>query len=135
MGYPPPPVVAAPPVRKNPLLGRFSLSLAVLMAIVSSASVVPLATLHAQLIVSTGSTEIDSTLLAEIWTGSATAPLATWVGSILGSLAAMVLGLIAAISGRGRATGILAIVAGILTPVVWISCWLVVVAPAMTAVG
>lgn len=137
MGYPPPPaaVVGAPPVRKSPLLGRFSLAFAVLMAIVSSASVVPLATLHAQLIVSTGSTNIDSGVLAEIWASSATAPLSTWICSILGSLAAMVMGLIAAISGRGRATGILAIVAGVLTPAAWIGCWLVVVIPATTAVS
>jgi hypothetical protein len=108
--------------------------LAVLMAVTASVSVIPLATLQAQLIASTGSTEFDSGLLGEVWSESATAPMLSWIASILGSIAAMVIGLIAAISARGRASGIVAIVVGLLTPVAWIACWLVVTLPVASAV-
>ncbi len=142
IGYPPPPppapIAAAPTPprpRKSPVLGRTALAISVLMAVISAVSVVPLATLQAQLIASTGTTDTPSGLLAEIWMASATAPMLIWVASILGSLTAMIVGIIAVITARGRATGIVAVIVGLLSPVVWITCWLIVTLPVASAVS
>lgn len=138
MGYPQPgPLsMAAPPrPRKSPVLGRVTLAVSVLMAVISAVSVVPLATLQAQLIASIGSTDTPSGLLGEVWAASAMTPMLVWMASILGSLVTMVIGIIAAVAARGRVAGILAVVVGLLSPVIWIACWLIVTLPVAGAVG
>ncbi len=137
INYPPPP--SAPPApprpRKNPLLGRLSLAVAGVMAAAATVAVIPLATLQAQTVVSVGSTDIPPGLLTEVWSASAMTPMLIWLVSILGSLAAIIAGIIALATARGRISGALAVVVGVLSPVAWIACWLIVVLPAVRAVS
>ncbi|MCE1173569.1 MAG: hypothetical protein LWW77_03055 [Propionibacteriales bacterium] len=116
-------------------MGRFALALALLMTAVATVSVIPLANIQAQMVVSLGTVDIDTSMLGEAWMASASSPMMTWLGSLFGAVVAIVIGIVAVVSARGRGPGVAAIVVGILSPVAWIACWIAILVPATIAVG
>ncbi|HAM45486.1 MAG TPA: hypothetical protein DCM67_10775 [Propionibacteriaceae bacterium] len=130
--YPPayPTAYAAAPVpAKSPWLGRIALIVVAACTVIATVAMGPLADLMAQLMIATGSTTISSEDLVAAASMSAPGAMmamqvATWVG-----MAAAITGLIAAILGRGRATGIFALVLGLLAPLIMVIYAVIVVFP------
>jgi hypothetical protein len=125
--YPQQPVA----VKKNPLLGRIALALVVTTAAVATYTMGPMVAVINQMIIATGSTDLDSDALAEALMSSAAGPAAAFqLASFVGT-AAMITGLVAAIIGRGRASGIFAFILGLLAPVIYITYAVILMLPAM----
>lgn len=117
------------PTKKNPLFGRLCLAVVITALVVATVSIGPVATVMAQLMVSTGSTELDTTAVQQVVMGSAAGPYAAFgLATLVGSLAA-VGGLIAGITGHGRASGFVALGVGILAPIVWFAYMMIVMVP------
>jgi hypothetical protein len=114
----------APPVpvqaqRKNPFLGRLALLLVSISAIAASLSAIPIGQVMAQVMRTTGSTQIDQAVMQAALQASAAGPMSVFGLVTTVGTAAAVAGLVAAITGRGRAAGIVAVVVGCLAPVAW----------------
>ncbi|MBA3020877.1 hypothetical protein [Propionicimonas sp.] len=134
-GTPQPYPQQAAPAKKSPLLGRIALALVVTTAALATYTMGPMMTVANQLIIATGSTDLDSEVFSEALMSSASGPamlfqLASTVGTV-----AMVIGLIAGIIGRGRASGFIAFVLGLLTPVIYIIYAIILLMPAIQAVS
>jgi hypothetical protein len=111
--------VPVPTRRRNPFLGRLALLLVSISAVAACLSMIPIGQVLAQVMRTTGSTQIDQDVMQAALQASAAGPtsvfgLVTTVGT-----AAATVGLVAAITGRGRAAGIVAVVVGLLAPVAW----------------
>jgi hypothetical protein len=122
-----------PVTKKSPMLGRITLALVLVTLVVATVSMGPIATVMAQLMAATGSTQFDNaTLTAAIMSSAAGPASAFQLATIVGGAAA-ILGLIAGIIGRGRASGIIAFIIGLLAPVVWLTYAVIVLYPTMAA--
>ncbi len=134
-GTPQPYPQQAAPAKKNPLLGRIALALVVATAAVATYTMGPLMTVMGQLIIATGSTDVDSDVFTEAVMSSASGPAALFQLSSMVGTVAMIVGLIAGIIGRGRASGFIAFVLGLLTPVIYVIYAVIVLMPAIQAVS
>lgn len=119
--------MAAPP--KNPWLGRTALIVVAACTVAATAAMGPIAHVAAQLLQRGGSSNFTSEqLTAAAMAAEPTAmfvtQIATWVG-----MAAAVTGLVAAIMGRGRATGIFAVILGVLAPFIMAIYMVIVMVP------
>jgi hypothetical protein len=123
------------PAKKNPLLGRISFALVLACAVVATISVGPIATVHAQLIVSSGTTQIDSNIFSESLMSSASGSVSAWTLASMVGFVSTIIGLVAGITGRGRAWGITAFILGLLAPAIWFVYWIILVFPAATLVA
>lgn len=119
--------VAAPP--KNPWLGRIALIVVAACTVVATVAMGPIARVAVDLLIRGGSDNFTSDQLTAA--AMATEPgamlvtqIASWVG-----MAAAITGLIAAIMGRGRATGIFAVILGVLAPVIMSIYAVIVILP------
>ncbi len=136
-GAPSPYAGAMPPQKeaKNPLLGRIALAL-VLVALAAAVFYTgPIATVLSQMIVSTGSTSLDGNVLGDALMSSAGGSVGVLNLAITVGTVAMIAGLVAGISGRGRASGWIAFVVGLLSPVIWGIYLAFLIMPAMEAVA
>lgn len=122
----------APAPAKSPWLGRIALIIVAACTVIATVAMGPLADLMAQLMITSGSTTIASEDLVVL--ASAKAPgamtamqVASWVG-----MAAAITGLVAAIMGRGRATGIIALVLGILAPLIMVIYAVIIILPVVS---
>ena len=127
-GYPNP-YQPMPKPAKNPWLGRSALIVVAACTVVATAAMGPIARVALDIIQRNGS----ATLTSEELTSAAmmaepgammAGQIATWVG-----IAAAITGLVAAILGRGRATGIFAIVLGVLAPFIMVIYMLIIMVP------
>ncbi len=122
-------------LRKSPVLGWAAFGIVMVALILVSVSAQTVGTIFGDVIIATGSTDIDSTTLSQV--ASEQAPLQTMmlsIGSTIG-FAGWVVGIVAAIIGRGRLWGVLAIVVGILAPFIMFGVMLAAMMPALAAVG
>ena len=122
------------PVRKSPILGwvAFGIVLASLIVVMISAQTI--GAIMSDIVITTGSTDLDSATLTQIL--SEQAPLQSTMlslGSTVG-FAGWVLGIVAAIMGRGRLWGVLAIVVGALAPFIMMGVMMLAMIPAFNAI-
>ncbi len=116
-GYPNP-YQPTPKPAKSPWLGRIALIVVAACTVVATAAMGPMAHVVVQIIQRSGSANLSSEeLTAAMMAAEPGAMFASQIASWLG-MAAAITGLVAAILGRGRATGIFAIVLGVFAPVI-----------------
>lgn len=119
----------APVPAKSPWLGRIALIVVAACTVIATVAMGPIADLMAQLMITTGSTTISSEELVDAASVSAPGSMIALQISIWVGMAAAVTGMIAAIIGRGRATGIFALVLGLLAPVIMIVYAVILIIP------
>ncbi|MCC6495869.1 MAG: hypothetical protein IT193_06375 [Propionibacteriaceae bacterium] len=120
--------------RKSPILGWVAFGIVLVSLIVVTLSAQTIGSIMSDVVIATGSTNLDSITLAEIL--SEQAPLQSTMlslGSTVG-FAGWVLGIVAAIMGRGRLWGVLAIVIGTLAPFIMMGVMMLAMMPAFTAI-
>ena len=94
----------------------------------------PLGSIMAELVIETGSTQIDSAAATEMLVQRAPVPTALMNFWLVG-FAGWVTGIVAAIIGRGRLWGVLAIIVGTLAPFIMLGVMLAAMMPAISAVA
>ena len=123
--------VPAQKVAKSPILGFVSLGVVLVCLVLVSLAAGTIGEVFANLILATGSTQLDQGALTQMLTEQAPVQVMMLnIGSTLGT-AGWVAGIVAAVTGRGRLWGVLAIILGIVAVVVMFSLML---APAMSAI-
>ena len=124
----------ADPAKKSPILGIAAFGVVLVALVVVCIAAQPLGSIMADLVLSTGSTQIDSVTATEILIEQApvqTALMNFWLVGFAG----WVTGIVAAIIGRGRLWGVLAVVVGTLAPFIMFGVMLAAMMPALSAVA
>lgn len=127
----PPPASRVQP--QNPFLGRLSLLLVSISAVAAVVTVIPIGQVMAEVMLAAGSTSIDNETMAAALQSSAAGPSSVFGLVMAVGIASALTGLVAAISRRGRAAGIAAVVVGVLAPVAWMIALMVTLYPAVAA--
>jgi hypothetical protein len=138
-GFAPTPIGAygttAPPVKRSPILGLIALALVVISGIVLSLYAWQIGSVLGRFVVG-GSlsvnefnqTEIAQQIVSQLGTGFASLGSLSIVVGLIG----WILGIVATATKRGRAFGVLAIILGILAPIVAFGLLFLVLAPYMS---
>ena len=117
------------PVKKSPVLGIVGLSLVGVALVAAIASMQPVVGVLATVITTSGLENVDQQYLAELLNEQAAGPAVIFhLATILG-FAGWITGIVAAVTNRGRLWGVLAIVAGVLAPVVLIAAMVAMLMP------
>ena len=122
------------PAKKSPVLGMAAFGVVMVALVVVCFAAQPLGSIMADLVISTGSTQIDSVTATEMLVEQApvqTALMNFWLVGFAG----WVTGIVAAIVGRGRLWGVLAVVVGTLAPFIMLGVMLAAMMPALSAVA
>lgn len=117
---------------KSPLVGLVAFGVVLVCLVLVGLAAGPIGEVLSSLILATGSTQVDQTTLTQMLTEQV--PLQVMmlnVGTTLGT-AGWITGIVAAVAGRGRLWGVLAIIAGVLAVILMIG---LMVAPAMSAIA
>ena len=122
------------PARKSPILGMVAFGIVLVALVMVSLAAQPLGTIMADLVLSTGSTQIDSVTATEMLAQRAPVQMAMLNFWLVG-FAGWVTGIVAAIIGRGRLWGVLAIVVGTIAPFIMFGVMLAAMMPAISAVA
>jgi hypothetical protein len=129
--------VTQPPAARtqpqNPFLGRVSLLLVSISAVAAVVTVIPIGQVMAEVMLATGTTRIDNATMTAALQSSASGPSSVFGLVMAVGIASALTGLVAAISRRGRAAGIAAVVIGVLAPVAWMIALMVTLYPAVAA--
>ena len=94
---------------------------------------IPIAQVMTQVMLSAGTTQVDQAVLQAALQTSAAGPSSVFGLAMTVGIAAAVTGLIAAITRRGRASGIVAVVVGVLAPFAWVIALVATIYPAVAA--
>ena len=115
--------------QKNLFLGHLSLLMVSLSAIAAVLAVIPIGQVMAKVMLAEGTAQVDSDTLQSALQTSAAGPSSIFGLVMAVGIASALTGLVAAISGRGRGAGIIAVVIGVLAPVAWMIALTVVIYP------
>ena len=109
----------AAPATRSPLLGIVGLALVAVALVASLASLPPLIDMMSNLIVANGTTDIDSSMITESMLNQMAGPamMLMYGGPGIG-IVGVVLGIIAMATRRGRLWGTLALILGVLAPII-----------------
>ena len=124
----------ADPAKKSPILGIAAFGVVLVALVVVCIAAQPLGSIMADLVLSTGSTQIDSVTATEMLAQRAPVQMAMLNFWLVG-FAGWVTGIVAAIIGRGRLWGVLAIVVGTIAPFIMFGVMLAAMMPAISAVA
>jgi hypothetical protein len=121
--------------RKSSLLGMIAFGIVIVCLVLVCVSAGPIGTVFADLVLATGTTNLDQTTLTQLLMEQA--PLQVMlmnVGSTVG-FGGWVTGIVAAVMGRGRLWGVLAIIVGTLAPFIMAGVMMAAMLPALEAVS
>ena len=120
--------------RKSPVLGMIAFGVVLVCLVLVSLASQPIGEVFSSLVLATGSSDIDQTTLTQLLMEQA--PLQVMmmnIGTTLG-FAGWITGIVAAVTGRGRMWGVLAIVVGTLAPFIMGAVMISAMLPALSAI-
>jgi hypothetical protein len=121
-------------ITKSPVLGIVAFGTVLVALVVVCLAAQPLGSILADIVIATGSTQIDSTTATQMLIEQA--PVQTMMLNFwLVGFAGWVTGIVATITARGRLWGVLAIVVGTLAPFIMLGVMLAAMMPALSAVA
>jgi hypothetical protein len=119
---------------KSPLLGMIAFGVVLLCLVLVSVAAQPIGEIFSNLILATGSTSVDQTTLTQLLMEQAPMQVMMMnIGSTVG-FAGWIAGIVAAVAGRGRLWGVLAIVVGTLAPIIMFAVMITAMLPALSVV-
>ena len=121
-------------VAKSPIVGQVAFGVVVLCLVLVCLAAQPIGTVYSDLVLAAGTTNVDATMLNQLLLERVPVQaMMLQVGSMLG-LAGWITGIVAAVTGRGRMWGVLAIVVGALAPFIMIGVMISAMLPALSAI-
>ncbi|HEY3409466.1 MAG TPA: hypothetical protein VGK53_14945 [Propionicimonas sp.] len=122
-------------VAKSPILGMIAFGVVLVCLVMVCVAAQPIGQIVSDFLLATGSSSIDQVMLNQVLMQQAPGQaMLLQVGSTVG-FAAWVTGIIAAVMGRGRMWGVLAIVVGTLAPFIMFGVMMVAMLPGLQAVN
>ena len=119
---------------KSPIVGMVAFGVVMVCLVLVSLAAHPIGTVYSDLVIATGSTQVDATTLNEMLLERVPVQaMMLQIGSTLG-FAGWVTGIVAAVSGRGRMWGVLAIVVGTLAPFIMMGVMISGMLPALATI-
>jgi len=123
------------PEKRSPILGIVAFVLVAIALVASLVSLQPLVQLMSNLIIATGSTTIDSSMITQQMADQFAGPATMVFGVSPGlGLVALILGIVAMATRRGRLWGVIALVLAILGPIIVFTALMMGILPAAEAV-
>ena len=123
------------PEKRSPILGIVAFALVAIALVVSLVSLQPLVQLMSNLIIANGSTTIDSSMITQQMADQFAGPATMIFGVSPGlGLVALILGIVAMATRRGRLWGVIALILAILGPVIVFTALMMGILPAAEAV-
>ena len=123
------------PRKPTSTLGIASAFVVIGMLVVCLFAAQPLGAAYSMIYLTLGTVRIDSSQLTEAMVTPALLPsVAIGVASFVGFVG-MILGIVAAVSNRGRGWGVCALILGILAPFIWVTVLVATVMPAIAAIS
>jgi len=120
-------------VAKSPLLGMIAFGVVLVCLLLVCLAAQPIGEIFSNLVLATGSTSVDQTTFTQLLMEQAPMQVMMMnIGSMVG-FAGWITGIVAAVAGRGRLWGVLAIIVGTLAPIIMGTIMVIAMMPALAA--
>lgn len=121
--------------RRSSTLGIVSFGLVAAMLVICVTAAQALATAYTKIVLAAGTVEIDTADVSEAMAAPLILPGTAIAMASLGGIIGLIIGIVAAVSGRGRGWGVAAIITGLVAPVVWFTVFMMVLLPVAQALS
>jgi hypothetical protein len=114
---------------RSSAVGMVSFGLVAAMTVVCVFAAQSLGEAYAKILLAVGSLDVDTSNIPEGLVSPAVGPTLTLGAASIAGIGGLIVGIVAAVSGRGRGWGIGAIILGLLAPVIWFTVMMAILMP------